>query len=323
MTAAARAFWITAPGQGEIRDETLPPAGPGDAVVRARFSGISRGTESLVFAGRVPESEWARMRAPFQAGDFPAPLKYGYSSVGVVEAGPQALCGRTVFVLHPHQTRYVVPADWLHVVPDGVPPARAVLAANLETALNGVWDADIRPGDRVAVVGGGTVGCGVAWLAARIAGCEVELVDVDPARAAVAHALGVAFATPESAAREADVVVHASGAPEGLRLALDLAGDEARVTELSWFGDREVTLPLGGAFHARRLQLVSSQVGRVAAVRRARWDTRRRLALALRLLQDPVLDVLITGESPFEDLPQAMARLASAPGGALCHRIRY
>jgi threonine dehydrogenase-like Zn-dependent dehydrogenase len=322
-TASARAFWITAPGQGELRDEPLPLPGPGDAVVRALFSGISRGTESLVFAGRVPESEWPRMRAPFQAGEFPGPVKYGYMSVGEVEAGPAALVGRTVFVLHPHQTRYVVPATALHAVPDGVPAARAVLAANLETAINGIWDADLRPGDRVAVIGGGTVGGCVAWLAGRVPGCEVELVDVAPARAELARALGVAFATPDTAARDADVVVHASGAPEGLRLALELAGDEARIAELSWFGDREVTLPLGGAFHARRLQIVSSQVGRVAASRRARWDPRRRMALALRLLAAPALDALISGESPFDELPPVMARLASAPGGALCHRIRY
>jgi threonine dehydrogenase-like Zn-dependent dehydrogenase len=323
MNAAARAFWITAPGQGEVRDEPLPSPGPGDAVVRARYSGISRGTESLVFAGRVPESEWGRMRAPFQAGDFPAPVKYGYTSVGEVEQGPADLVGRTVFVLHPHQTRYVVPAAALHAVPEGVPAGRAVLAANLETAINGVWDADVRPGDRVAVIGGGTVGCCAAWLAGRIAGCEVELVDVDPARGGVAGALGVAFASPETAARDADVVVHASGAPDGLRLALDLAGDEARIAELSWYGDRDVTLPLGGAFHARRLQIVSSQVGRVAAARRGRWDTRRRLDLALRLLADPALEALVSGESPFEDLPAVMARLASSPAGVLCHRIRY
>jgi threonine dehydrogenase-like Zn-dependent dehydrogenase len=323
MTAPARSFWITAPGHGELRDEALPAPGPGDAVVRARFSGISRGSESLVFAGRVPESEWPRMRAPFQAGDFPGPVKYGYMSVGEVEDGPAALVGRTAFVLYPHQTRYVVPAAALHVVPDGVPASRAVLAANLETALNGIWDADVRPGDRVAVIGGGTVGGCVAWVAGRIVGCEVELVDVAPARAEVARALGVAFASPEAAARDADVVIHASGSPEGLRLALDLAGDEARIAELSWFGDREVTLPLGGAFHSRRLQIVSSQVGRVPAARRARWDTRRRMALALRLLAEPALDVLISGESPFDELPSVMARLASAPGGALCHRIRY
>ncbi|MGE0043130.1 MAG: zinc-binding alcohol dehydrogenase [Vicinamibacterales bacterium] len=323
MPHAARAFWVAAPGRGEIRDETLPPAADGDLVVRARFSGVSRGTESLVFGGHVPPSEWARMRAPFQAGDFPAPVKYGYASVGEVEQGPAALVGRTVFTLYPHQTRYVVPASAAHPVPDQVPAARAVLAANLETALNGLWDARPHVGDTITVIGGGTVGCLAAWLAARIGGCDVELADIDPGREPVARALGARFVTPARAARDRDVVIHASGSGDGLALALELAGVEATVVELSWFGDRAATLPLGGAFHSRRLTIRSSQVGAVAASQRSRWDTRRRMALALALLADPVLDVLITGESAFADLPATMARLADSPRGVLCHRITY
>lgn len=319
----ARAFWVAAPGRGEIRDEPLASPGPQDVVVEALYSGVSRGTEALVFEGRVPPAEHERMRAPFQTGAFPAPVKYGYASVGRVLDGPVGLRGRTVFTLFPHQTRYVVPADAVHVVPDDVPPARAVLAANLETAINGVWDARLRIGDRVTVIGAGVIGCLVAWLAARIPGCQVELVDVNPDRATVARTLGVAFARPEVAAPEADVVVHASGSPDGLARGLDLAGFEARIVELSWFGDRAATLPLGGAFHARRLSIQASQVGHVAAPQRARWSPRRRLALALSLLGDAVLDALISGESAFDELPAVMPELARASGRALCHRIRY
>jgi threonine dehydrogenase-like Zn-dependent dehydrogenase len=237
--------------------------------------------------------------------------------------GPYELTDRTVFVLHPHQTRFIVPAEAVHVLPDGIPPARAVLAANLETALNGVWDARPHVGDRIAVIGAGTVGCLAAWLASRIAGCDVELVDINPRREAVASALGVRFAAPAAAAHEADVVIHASGAPAGLELALQLAADEATIVELSWFGDQTVPLSLGGAFHARRLTIASSQVGRVAPSQRPRWDTSRRMQLALTLLDDPALDVLITGENEFETLPDVMATLARSPGDALCHRIRY
>jgi 2-desacetyl-2-hydroxyethyl bacteriochlorophyllide A dehydrogenase len=320
---SARAFWVVAPYQGAILEESLPAPSAGEAVVRTRYSGISRGTESLVFSGKVPEAERQRMRAPFQAGDFPAPVKYGYCNVGEVESGPADLAGRLVFSLFPHQTRFVVPASALHVLPDDVPARRAVLAANMETAVNGVWDAEIQPGDRVAVVGAGTVGCLVAWLAGRVPGTEVCLVDVNPARGAVASALGVGFALPADAPRERDVVVHASGAPSGLVTALTLAAFEAIVVEMSWFGTQSVSLPLGEAFHAKRLSIRSSQVGHVAASHRARWDYRRRMQLALALLREPVLDVLMSGESDFEELPSVMSELASGRLDALCHRVRY
>ena len=322
MLDDARAFWVMAPGRGEIRGESLRRPVEGEVVIKALYSGISRGTEALVFDGRVPPSEWERMRAPFQQGSFPAPVKYGYSMVGRVEHGPDSLAGRTVFVLHPHQTRFIVPAGDVHVLSD-TDPARAVLAANLETAVNGVWDARPHVGDRIAVIGAGTVGCLVAWLVSRVAGCEVELIDINPGRAAVARALDVQFAEPSAASPDSDLVIHASGTPEGLELALQLAGVEARIVELSWFGDRAVPLSLGRAFHARRLTILSSQVGRIAPSQRPRWDGRRRMQLVFSLLRDPTLDVLISGESAFEELPELMATLARAPGDTLCHRIRY
>jgi hypothetical protein len=319
----ARAFWITAPGRGEIRTEALPSASAGDVEVRTLFSGISRGTEALVFGGRVPVSEYQRMRAPFQVGDFPGPVKYGYASVGRVERGPRELLNRHVFALYPHQTRYVVPAAAVHVLPPDLPPQRAVLAANLETAVNGLWDAHPQIGDRIVVVGAGTVGSLVAWLAGRIHGCDVELVDVNPQRASVGRALGVRFAAPDSVADGADVVVHASGSAAGLNLALRVAGFEATIVELSWYGDQTVPVTLGQAFHARRLTIKSSQVGSVAASQRPRWDSRRRMEFALASLADPALDALITGDTTFETLPQVMAELADGSRDALCHRIRY
>ena len=318
-----RACWIEAPGRAAIRNEALDAPRADEVRVRALHSAVSRGTEALVFRGEVPPSEHARMRAPFQAGEFPAPVKYGYASVGVVEAGPDALVGRTVFCLHPHQTQYVVPAMAVHPLPDGLPPARAVLAANMETAVNALWDAAPRVGDRIAVVGGGVVGLLVAWLASRIAGCAVELVDTRTERATVATGLGLRFALPEAATPDADLVLHASGHPAGLVTALGLAAFEATVIELSWYGQRAVSLPLGEAFHARRLTLRSSQVGHVATAQRSRWTHARRMALALDLLRDPVLDALVTDSAPFDNLPAVLARLASGAPDVLCNRIDY
>jgi threonine dehydrogenase-like Zn-dependent dehydrogenase len=317
------AFWVVAPGHGELRRELVPARSGREASVRALYSGVSRGTEALVFNGCVPESEYERMRAPFQAGEFPGPVKYGYANVGRVVDGPGALSGRTVFCLYPHQQLYVVPTDALYLLPETVPAPRAVLAANLETALNIVWDSGAAPGDRVAVVGGGSVGCLAAWLLGRMPGCDVELIDTNPQRCAIADAFGIAFAQPATARSDADVVLHMSGSPEGLTLALRLAAFEATVCECSWYGTRSVTLPLGEAFHSRRLILKSSQVGSVAASHRARWSLRRRMELALALLTDPALDLLINSEGALEDLPRMMQRLARAPGDTIMHRVSY
>ena len=319
----ARAFWITGPCRGEIRAQRLPARESGEVLVRTLFTGVSRGTEALVFEHRVPVSEYARMRAPFQAGDFPAPVKYGYANVGEVEEGPVALRGRRVFCLYPHQTRYVVPAAAVHVLPDNVPAGRAVLAANLQTAVNGLWDAVPRVGDRIAVVGAGTIGCLTAWLAARIPGCAVELIDVNPAKAGAAGALGVPFRSPDEAARGVDIAIHTSGSGAGLETALALAAFEARIVEMSWYGAGRVEVALGESFHSQRLTLRASQVGSIPAAQRSRWTHERRMTLVARLLADPALDALITGESPFDELPAIMQRLSAAPGAELCHRIKF
>jgi threonine dehydrogenase-like Zn-dependent dehydrogenase len=319
----ARAFWLREPGLGEIRPVTLPEPGPGDVLVRALRSGVSRGTETLVFRGGVPESQRARMRAPFQEGDFPGPVKYGYLSVGVVEHGPPDLAGRTVFCLYPHQTAYVVPASAVTAVPDEVPPERAVLAGTVETAVNALWDAAPLLGDRVAVVGAGMVGCCVARLLARMPGVQVTLVDVDPSRAAVADALGAGFARPGDADGGRDLVVHTSGTSTGLQRSLDLLAPEGTVLELSWYGDSEVTLSLGGRFHSDRLSVRASQVGTVSPARSARRSFADRMALALDLLRDEAFDALVTGHSRFEELPDVLPRLAAATLPALCHAITY
>lgn len=319
----ARAFWVEAPDQGALRDEALVSPQQDEVLVRALYSGISRGTEALVFAGRVPSNQYRAMRAPFQSGEFPAPVKYGYASVGEVEQGPAELLGCRVFCLYPHQSHYVVPADAVIPLPTGLPPERAVLAANTETALNVSWDAGIGPGDRVCVVGAGVVGCLTAWLAGCIAGTEVTLIDLQPSRAEMAERLGVRFATPDDAPREQDVVIHTSASAAGLSTALACAGMEAKVIEASWFGAAHPSVPLGEDFHARRLKLISSQVGQLPADRRARWSYRRRLAKALELLRDPTLDCLISGESRFDDLPELMPRLAQGSGQVLCHRVVY
>lgn len=321
MAGTARAFRVEPPGRADITEIPLPDPGPDDVVVRTRHSAVSRGTETLVFRGEVPASQYGLMRAPFQTGDFPGPVVYGYLAVGVVESGPGA--GRTVFGLYPHQDRVVLPADAVVTVPDDLPAARAVLAGTVETAVNALWDAAPRVGDRIAVVGAGMVGAAVAGVLATFPGVRVELVDTDASRRAVAEALGVGFATPEAAQGECDLVLHASTTEAGLARSLELLGDEGEVVEMSWFGDRAPRVPLGEAFHSRRLTLRATQVGRVAPARRARWSNPDRLRLALRLLADPRFDALITDTCAFDDLPAVMPTLAAGDRPGLAVRVDY
>jgi threonine dehydrogenase-like Zn-dependent dehydrogenase len=323
MSTEALAFWLCKPGAGEIRRVRVPRPGPGEVLVQTLHTGVSRGTETLVFEGRVPRSQYDVMRAPFQEGDLPGPVKYGYLNVGRVVEGPAPLQGRTVFCLYPHQTAYVVPASAVTVVPDDIPAARAVLAGTVETAVNALWDARPLLGDWVSVVGGGMVGCCVARLLARMPGLDVTLVDVDESRAEVADALGVDFALPGDAPVDQDLVLHASATSEGLQTSLDLLAPDGEVVDLSWYGDSETTLSLGGAFHSRRLAIRASQVGEVARSRRGRRTTAERLGLALSLLRDPAFDVLLSGESGFAELPKVMPMLADGSLPGLCRTICY
>jgi len=323
LTHDARAFWVTGPGAGEIRAEPVPEPGPDEVRVKALRSAISRGTERLVHRGGVPPEQYLRMRAPFQSGDFPWPVKYGYLSVGVVEAGPDSMIGRTIFCLYPHQTRYVVPVADVTPVPDDVPPGRAVLAGTMETAINALWDAQPLIGDRVAVVGAGMVGCCVGWLLGRMPGVRARLVDIDPARAEVAKALGLEFALPGDAAGDQDLVFHASASEGGLRTSLDLVATDATVVELSWYGDRNVAVPLGGDFHSRRLDIRASQVGTVAPNARRHWTPAQRRQLAVELLRDQALDVLLSEEAPFETLPALMERIAAGLDSGICSVVTY
>ncbi len=310
----ARAFWTVAAGVGELLTETLPAPGPDDTLVRSLASGISRGTEATVFAGRVPPSQYDVMRAPLMAGTFPFPVKYGYAVVGTAPGG-----GR-VFVLHPHQDLFIAPAAMCVPVPDDVPTERAVLAANMETALNILWDATPLAGERMLVIGAGVVGLLTAALLSRLPAARVTVVDIDLARAPLAEKFGCAFATPETAPVDQELIVHASGSEAGLRLALRCAAFEARIVEASWFAEKMPALPLGEAFHPRRLRLTSSQVGSVATPMRGRRTYRERLATALALLADPLFDALLEPPTGFADLPAAMPRLLA---GGLCHVVRY
>ncbi|PZR91303.1 MAG: dehydrogenase [Stutzerimonas stutzeri] len=304
-----------------MNTEELPAPGPGECLVHTLWSGISRGTERLVFEGRVPESEYERMRAPLQQGAFPFPVKYGYCAVGTVDEGPDELLGRTVFCLHPHQDRFVVSADRVTPLPEGLSARRAVLAANMETALNAHWDSGSGPADRIVVVGGGVLGLLTAYIATRLPGAEVTLVDLDEGRAGLARALGCRFALPADCPQDADLVFHASASAGGLATAIGAAGFEARIVELSWYGEGSVAAPLGGAFHARRLQLISSQVGQVSPSRRARFGYARRMQAALALLADERLDGLITDEIAFKDAPARLPVLFA--GAGLTAVLRY
>lgn len=323
QSPAARALWYVARRRAELRPSELPARTVGEALVKTAWSGISRGTERLVFEGRVPPEEALAMRAPMQEGEFPFPVKYGYSAVGQVEDGPEDLKGHFVFALHPHQEQFTAPTAALVPIPETVPPRRAILAANMETALNALWDSGAGPGDSIAIVGAGVVGLLVAYLVARLPGTDVAVVDINLERRNVAERFGAAFHTPDGAPKDADVVFHTSASADGLATAIKCAGQEANVIEMSWYGDEAVSTPLGGAFHSRRLRLLSSQVGQVSPSRRPRWSLFRRLSKAVALLADDRLDALITAEVAFGDLPDAAGDILAKNAPGLATAVRY
>ena len=322
-SAVSQSLWYVAPERVEIRSETLGPLPKNSVQVRTLFSALSRGTESLVFKGLIPESEYIRMGAPFMGGKLPFPVKYGYSNVGRIELGPPELIGRLVFSLMPHQSIFQTDAANILLIPEEIPAQRAVLAANMETALNAVWDAAPGPGDRIVIIGAGVLGCLIAYLCGHLPGAEVTLVDINPEREDIATTLGVQFSSPELAPKDCDLVIHCSASAAGLSTAIASAGEEATILELSWYGSNKVDVSLGGAFHSRQLKLQSSQVGHVSLSRRPRWSHRRRLSAALGMLSDSRLDSLLTKPISFESLPSELPKIFGAQSSALCCLIQY
>jgi len=309
-----KALWII-----KKQAANLQPASLGSGVlVRSIYSGISRGTERVVLNGEVPESEFERMRCYGQEGEFSFPVKYGYCMVGEVLEGD--LRGKQVFTLYPHQDYFRISEDRLHLLPEDVPASRAILAANMETALNISWDAELKKGQKVAVIGAGVVGALCAYLA-KDQGAEVVLVDKNPNRASVAAELGIEFSDSEAVAGEFEKIIHTSASEEGLGLALNIAKEEGWIIEASWYGNKTVNLPLGAAFHSRRLRIISSQVGKIPASR-ANWSISSRMQRALELLKDSSLDCLVSGETGFEEVADSYSEIIGN-SETLCHRIRY
>ncbi len=310
------ALWCIGDSKAELRQASV---GEG-VLVENVYSGISRGTERLVFEGQIPKSEFERMRCFGQQGDFSFPVKFGYCSVVRVLEGE--LAGKHAFTLYPHQQKFRTATEKLHLLPEGLPAERAVLAANMETALNVAWDSEASAGDRVVVIGAGVLGLLVGYLLNKMPATDVTVIDKNKNRAALAKKLQLKFAEPENSPNDCDLVINTSASSEGLGQAIEIAGNQAKIIEASWHGTKEVSLQLGEAFHSRRLSLISSQVGQIPESKRARWDYRRRMSVALGLLEDPLLDVLISGESEFENLAHQYSEILHNPE-TLCHRVRY
>ncbi|MGB3763440.1 MAG: zinc-binding alcohol dehydrogenase [Ornithinimicrobium sp.] len=323
----ASSFWSSGAGSGEVRTHVVARPGPGEVLVRALHSGISRGSESLVYTGQVPPSVSTAMRAPFQEGDLPGPVKYGYLSVGEVielgSTGSHLRLGQRVFALFPHQDRYVIPVEAATIVPDDVPSRRAVLAGVVETAINVVWDATPRWGERIAVLGCGLVGASVCALLRDFPLARLVVVDPQPRSVALAARLGIESLTPEQVTAEFDTVVHCSGTQDGLALGLSLLAFEGQLVETSWFGQHSPVVPLGAEFHSRRLTIRASQVSTVAPSMRERRTRRDRMAAALAELRDPFYDSLLTGSTTLADLPETMAGIASGHMPGWCQVVDY
>lgn len=316
----ATAYWVEAAGRGALRRQTLRPPHDGEVEIVARFSGVSCGTERLVGRGRVPATAAATMACAGMQGTFALPISYGYSLVGEVVA-----TGERVFTMHPHHDRAVVPHDRLVALPDDVPSPRATLLPNLETALNAVWDAELRTGERVVVLGGGAVGLLLTFALARCHDGPVTLVEAAAERRTFAARLPwlADVLAPEAVAAErAAVAFHTTASAAGLQLAIDAVGFEGRVIELSWYGDEAVPVHLGGSFHHARKRIVASQVATVAPSHRAAGRGAR-TARVLELLRDARLDALRSEAIPFAELPAFFARLYRGDPTMPCPLVEY
>ncbi|RMG66652.1 MAG: dehydrogenase [Bacteroidetes bacterium] len=321
MPELAHACWHLDAQTSAIQPEPLPDLTAGQLRLRARYSLISAGTERLVARGEVPAEIAGDMGVPFMGGAFPFPIKYGYSLVAEIEApAPQA--GQLVHLLHPHQDRLQVPAGAVFPVPAGVPARRAVLASNLETALNALWDSGLSLGDRALVVGYGLIGALVARLLQRLPAVEVVVQEPDAHRRALAEAQGLAVQAGPGAQRF-DYAFHTSASAGGLQAAIDQTAFEGTIVEMSWYGTRSVPVALGGSFHSQRKRLISSQVSQLPAGRRGRWDYRRRKAAVFALLQDSAFDALLTDEVPFAGLPDFFQNLRQGTAGGFAWTVRY
>ncbi|HSQ79372.1 MAG TPA: zinc-binding alcohol dehydrogenase [Candidatus Bathyarchaeia archaeon] len=318
----ARAFWLTRKGRGALKAETLDYPGGDWCVVRAMFSAVSPGTERLVAMDRVPAALRQEMRCPYMGGRFPFPVKYGYSLVGEVVQGPAELRGRVVHVLHPHQDFCVVRAKDVRPLPAGVPPARATLASNLETAITAAWDAEVMIGERILVVGFGVVGSLVARVLALGPAFEVTVAETRPDRRRLAESLGFRVAEGRGEGHF-DLAFDTSGAAAGLRSAVESVGLEGRVVAVSWFGTAPVPLDLGGTFHSRRKRIIGSQVSRLPGGLGPRWDTARRTELVFRLLERPEFDLHVGPAVSFTELPKTYGSLVGRRPQGLSPLIIY
>jgi 2-desacetyl-2-hydroxyethyl bacteriochlorophyllide A dehydrogenase len=329
-------LWWTALRTGELRAEPLPPPGPEDVVVQAIASGISAGTELLVYRGQVPPE--LPLDLPTLAGSFRYPIKYGYASVGRVAAAGAAVRDRApgdlVFALHPHQSTYVLPAARTVLLPPNLPPEHGVFLANLETAVNVALDAAPRLGETVLLSGLGVVGLLVLQTLRRTGVAEIIAVDPLPRRRALAARLGASLtlapdadvaaqARARTAGRGVDLAVEVSGAPAALGPAIEAVADEGTVVVASWYGTKSVPLHLGSHFHRGRVRLRSSQVGHLDPALAPRWDHARRQAVALRLLAELPLGDLISHRIPFAQAPEAFALLDERPADALQVVLTY
>jgi 2-desacetyl-2-hydroxyethyl bacteriochlorophyllide A dehydrogenase len=325
----ARALWFAAPRTATLREESVPPPGPGEVRVETVASAVSSGTEMLVYRGEVPQH--LPLDLPTLRGTYGFPIKYGYAAAGrVFDMGPgveQFSVGDPVFVHHPHQEVFVVPARMPVRLPEGLDPLLGVFVANLETAINVVHDTPLRLGESALVLGGGVVGQLVARLL-RLAGAGAVLV-VDPLHmrrelavaAGADHALGVEGLNERvkeiTGGRGVDVAVEASGSGAALQAAIEAVALEGTVVVASWYGTRPVTLDLGGHFHRGRVRLRSSQVGRLDPALAPRWDRDRRTETAVALLDKLKLGNLISHRLPFDRAAEAYPLLDERPGEAV------
>ena len=317
----AQSFWVNKK-RGSIKKELLNQSlGNDELLVKAYYSGISYGTEKIVHDSQVPANQYEFMRAPHQVGEFNKEVKYGYLSVGKVVVGPKSMMNKMVYTMFPHQSMYILKSSLATLIPSHIPYKRALLTANMETAINAMWDSQPSIGDNTYVIGAGIVGILMAYVLSSTFGIKVTVIDNNASKKKLCKFFNIDFENNINCIKDPDIIFECSGNASVLSDLINNSTLETKICILSWYGKQQSKIKMGENCFSRRLEIIFSQVGNITPIQSKKWDNLSRRALALKLLDNKKLDSLIDKqEIKLKELPNFFKK---GNTNGLCKVVKY